>query len=141
MSKYKTGFTCGAFDLTHAGHYLMFQECRKNCEKLVVGLQTDPSLDREYKHKPVQSTEERLIQLKACKWIDRVVIYNTEADLLAILKEEQIDVRFLGEDWKGKFFTGHELPIPIIYNSRDHEFSSSSLRDRIYKAEKSLREK
>lgn len=141
MSKYKNGFTCGAFDLTHAGHFLMFQECKKNCEKLIVGLQTDPSLDREYKHKPVQSTEERLIQLRACKWIDRVVIYNTEADLFYILKEMQIDVRFLGEDWKGKNFTGHELPIPIIYNSRDHEFSSSSLRDRIYKAEKNLREK
>lgn len=135
------GFTCGAFDLTHAGHYLMFQDCKKNCEFLIVGLQTDPSIDRPWKHKPVQSLEERMIQLKACKYIDKIIVYEREFELFNILKELKIDVRFLGEDWKGKNFTGKELPIEIIYNVRDHGFSSSSLRDRIYNAEKNLKEK
>lgn len=139
-SKYKIGFTCGAFDLTHAGHYLMFKDCKKNCEVLIVGVQTDPSIDRPEKNKPVQSLEERMIQLKSCKYIDEVVIYETEADLFNLLKSLPIDVRFLGEDWRGRNFTGHELPIQIIYNPRDHGFSSSSLRDRIYNAEKKSRE-
>jgi glycerol-3-phosphate cytidylyltransferase len=128
------GFTCGAFDLTHAGHYLMFEECRKQCSFLVVGLQTDPSTDRPEKHKPIQSLEERLIQLSACKWIDDIVIYHTEAQLYELLKHEvKPDVRFLGEDHRGKPFTGDDLNIKIIYNSRDHDYSSSSLIERTVK--------
>ena len=129
------GFTCGAFDITHAGHYLMFAEIKKKCDFLIVGLQTDPSIDRENKHKPVQSTKERLIQLKACKYIDKVIIYKTEKDLIELLKKERPDVRFLGMDWKGKDFTGKDLPINVIFNKRDHNYSSSNLRERIIKRE------
>lgn len=129
------GFTCGAFDITHAGHYLMFEENRKKCDFLIVGLQTDPSIDRKNKHKPVQSIKERLIQLNACKYIDKIIIYRTEKDLVKLLKKLKPDIRFLGMDWKGKNFTGKELPIKIIYNKRDHNYSSSNLRERILKNE------
>jgi glycerol-3-phosphate cytidylyltransferase len=125
------GFTCGAFDLTHAGHYLMFEECKKNCDYLIVGLQIDPSVDRTYKHKPIQSLRERMIQLKACRWVDQVNVYGTEKDLVQLLKMVKPNVRFLGEDWKDKPFTGHELPIKIIFNSRDHNYSSTNLMRRI----------
>jgi glycerol-3-phosphate cytidylyltransferase len=129
------GFTCGAFDITHAGHYLMFEENKKKCDLLIVGLQTDPSIDRESKHKPIQSIKERLIQLKACKYIDKVFIYKTESDLIELLKKINPDVRFLGMDWKGKKFTGKELPIKVIYNNRSHNYSSSNLRERILNRE------
>lgn len=125
------GFTCGAFDLTHAGHYLMFKENRKKCDFLIVGLQTDPSIDRKDKNKPIQSVKERLIQLKACRYIDQVIIYKTEKDLIKLLKQLKPNIRFLGVDWKDKDFTGKELPIEIIYNTRNHNYSSSSLRKRI----------
>lgn len=134
------GFTCGAFDITHAGHYLMFEENKKKCDYLIVGLQTDPSLDRKEKHKPVQSIKERLIQLKACKYIDKVIIYKTEKDLVKLLKKLKPDVRFLGMDWKDKNFTGKELPIKVIFNTRNHNYSSSNLRDKIIKKEKSYYE-
>lgn len=127
----KIGFTAGAFDLTHAGHYLMFQESRDNCDYLIVGLQTDPSLDRPEKNKPVQSLEERKIQLEACKYIDEIVVYEREAELLELLKQLNPDVRFIGEDWRGKPFTGHELDIRLYFNKRDHGYSSSSLRKRV----------
>lgn len=125
------GFTCGAFDITHAGHYLMFEECKNQCDYLIVGLQTDPSLDRPEKHRPVQSTEERLIQLQACRFIDEIIIYETENDLLKLLKNLNPDIRFVGEDHKGKPFTGDDLPIKIIFNSRNHNYSSSNLINRI----------
>lgn len=125
------GFTCGAFDITHAGHYLMFAEIKKKCDYLVVGLQTDPSIDRVYKNKPVQSVKERLIQLESCKYIDKIVTYKTENDLVKLLKKIKPDVRFLGNDWKGKDFTGKELPIKIVFNKRDHNFSTSNLREKI----------
>ncbi len=128
------GFTCGAFDLTHAGHYLMFKECRGQCDYLIVGLQTDPTLDRKHKNKPVQSVKERKIQLEACKYIDKIITYKTEKELVALLKKLQPNVRFLGADWKGKKFTGKELPIKVIFNTRDHGYSSSALRERIIKA-------
>lgn len=134
--KKNIGFTCGAFDITHAGHYLMFEENRKKCDFLIVGLQTDPSIDRTNKNKPIQSIKERLIQLKACKYIDKVIIYKTEKDLIKLLKKLKPDIRFIGMDWKGKDFTGKELPIKVIYNKRNHNYSSSNLRERILKAEK-----
>jgi len=130
------GFTCGAFDLTHAGHYLMFEEARKQCDYLIVGLQTDPSIDRKSKNKPVQSIKERKIQLKACRYIDKILLYKTEKDLYELLKEFKPDVRFVGMDWKGKHFTGDDLSIKIIFNSRNHNYSTSSLRKRIYNSEK-----
>ena len=130
------GFTCGAFDLTHAGHYLMFMECREQCDHLVVGLQIDPSVDRPDKNKPVQSVEERMVQLSACRHIDTVLCYNDEKDLIRLLKEVNPDVRFIGVDWKDKEYTGKDLPIKVIFNTRDHGYSSSSLRKRIVEAEK-----
>jgi glycerol-3-phosphate cytidylyltransferase len=130
--KNKIGFTCGAFDLTHAGHYLMFKECREQCDFLVVGLQTDPNIDRPEKHKPIQTLEERLIQLDSCKYIDDIIIYRTEEHLIKLLKYVKPDVRFLGADWKGKRFTGDKLKIKVVFNSRDHNYSTSNLRKRIY---------
>ena len=131
--KQKVGFTCGAFDLTHAGHYLMFKEVRKQCDFLVVGLQSDPSLDRKSKNKPVQTLKERKIQHEACKYIDKIVHYKTEGDLVNLLKKLKPDIRFLGADWKGKNFTGKELPIKVNVNTRDHGYSTTHLRERVVK--------
>lgn len=127
----KKGFTCGAFDLLHAGHILMLQEAKSVCDYLIVGLQTDPSLDRESKNSPVQSLEERRIQIEAVKYVDEVIIYETEKDLLALLKRLEPDIRIIGADHKGKPFTGHELDIELFFNSRNHSWSSSDLRRRI----------
>lgn len=127
-----TGFTAGALDLLHAGHVLMLKECRAQCDYLVVGLHTDPTLDRPEKNEPVETVEERMIRLKGCRYVDKIIIYDTEADLVNLLKELKPDIRFVGADWKGKKITGDELPIKIIFNSRDHNFSSSNLRQRIY---------
>ena len=125
------GFTCGALDLLHAGHIIMLKECRAQCDYLIVGLQTDPSLDRKEKHKPIETVEERMIRLQGCKYVDKIVVYERESDLYNLLKELRPDVRFLGEDHKGKPFTGDDLPIKIVYNSRNHNYSSSNLIERI----------
>jgi len=127
------GFTCGAFDLTHAGHYLMFEEVKKKCDYLIVGLQTDPSIDRKNKNKPIQTVKERRIQLGACKYIDKIIMYKTEKDLVELLEKIKPDIRFLGSDWKGKNFTGKDLPIKIIFNNRNHNYSTSNLRKKILK--------
>lgn len=127
----KIGFTCGAFDLLHAGHILMLQECKQHCDTLIIGLQTDPTIDRPEKNKPVETVEERLIRLRACRYVDDIYIYRTEKELISLLREVNPDIRFLGADWKDKQFTGHELPIEVKFTSRDHSYSSSSLRDRI----------
>ena len=129
------GFTCGTFDITHTGHILMFQECKKVCDYLIVGLQTDPSIDRPFKNSPVQTVEERKIMLSAIKYIDEIFVYTTEADLLKFLKKKRIDIRILGADHKDYPFTGDKLPIKTYFNKRDHPYSSSSLRERIYQAE------
>ena len=125
------GFTCGAFDLLHAGHIEMLSEAASVCDWLVVGLQTDPSIDRKNKNKPIQSLVEREIQLRAVRYVDEIIIYETEADLLSLLKNLNPDVRIIGEDHKGKKYTGHELQIEIYFNSRDHNWSSSDFRKRI----------
>ena len=130
------GFTCGAFDLLHAGHALMLKECRQHCDYLIVGLQRDPNIDRPEKNKPVQSYEERDIMLRSIRWVDEVVYYDTEEHLLELLKSIDINVRIIGADWKGKKFTGSELGIPVVFNSRDHGYSTSSLRERVYRSEK-----
>ena len=130
--KYKIGFTCGAFDLCHAGHMLMFEEVKNQCDHLIVGLQNDPSVDRPEKNKPVQSIVERQIQLHAIKYIDDVIVYNNEADLLDLLKTLPINVRFIGKDHQDKDFTGKHLNLhPIVFNSRMHSFSTSDLRSRV----------
>lgn len=125
------GFTAGALDLLHAGHVMMLKECKAQCDYLIVGLQTDPSIDRPDKHKPIETIEERMIRLKGCRYVDKIVVYEREFDLYNLLQDLKPDVRFLGEDWKGKRFTGYDLPITIIYNSRNHNYSSSNLIERI----------
>jgi glycerol-3-phosphate cytidylyltransferase len=139
MKKYHTGFTCGAFDLCHAGHMLMFKDCKEVCDHLIVALQTDPTLDPGYrdkmKNKPVMSFEERRIILEGIKYVDEIVTYSTEADLYALLKSLNYDVRIVGADWKGKKFTGWDLKKPVHFNERDHGYSTSELRERVHTAE------
>ena len=129
------GFTCGAFDLLHAGQVLMLLEAKAQCDLLVVGLHSDPSLDRPTKNAPVQCLEERYLQLRACRPVDLVVIYDTEEDLVALLQDLDPDVRIVGADWRSKPFTGHNLAIKVYYNSRAHDYSTSELRRRVVTAE------
>jgi len=128
----KIGFTCGAFDLLHAGHILMFKEARSMCDYLVVGVQSDPSVDRPFKNTPIQTYDERIMQVQAIKYVDEVVVYDTEERLVGLMKELKPDIRIIGADWKGKEFTGHDLPIEIYFNSREHNWSTSDLRMRVY---------
>ena len=135
------GFTCGAFDLCHAGHFLMFKEAKKHCTYLIVGLQIDPSVTvKEYrgknKNKPIMSLEERKIILEGIRYIDKIVVYKTEEDLYKLLKKIKPDIRIIGADWKGKKFTGWDLPIKIYFNSRNHKYSTTELRDRLKKVNK-----
>lgn len=136
----KIGFTCGAFDLFHAGHVLMLQEANNHCEYLIVGLQNDPSFDRARKNKPVQSIVERQLQLKGSKYVNEVWIYNTEKELEELLLTLPINVRILGVEYNDKEFTGKQIcldrNIEIHYNVRDHNFSSTDLRERIAQAER-----
>jgi glycerol-3-phosphate cytidylyltransferase len=125
------GFTCGTFDLLHAGHVLMLKEIRAQCDFLIVGLQTDPSLDRPEKNKPIETIKERRIRLEGCKYVDEIIEYDTEAELYSLLKKIKPDIRFLGVDWKDKKFTGYDLPIKVVFNSRSHDYSSTNLRKRI----------
>ena len=131
----KIGFTCGSFDLCHYGHVLMFKECKEQCDHLMVGLQTNPNKDRPEKNIPIQSLEERWGQLEAIKYIDHIIIYETEDDLIQLLTDMQVDVRFVGADWINRKYTGWELGIPVVFNSRDHSFSTSELRQRIFQSE------
>lgn len=121
-------------DLLHAGHVLMLKECREQCDYLIVGLQTDPSIDRPEKQRPIETLEERKIRLKGCKYVNEIIVYQTEADLYELLKKLKPDVRFVGIDHKGKPFTGDDLNISIIWNSRDHNYSSTNLRERLKNA-------
>ena len=126
------GFTCGAFDLLHPGHLDFFKKAKQKCNHLIIGLHTDPTIDRpDSKNKPCESTYERWLRLDAVKYIDEIIPYDTEADLWNMLQMLELDVRFLGEDYKHKGFTGKELPIKIEYIVRDHAYSSSWLRERI----------
>ncbi|OGG58344.1 hypothetical protein A2853_00290 [Candidatus Kaiserbacteria bacterium RIFCSPHIGHO2_01_FULL_55_17] len=138
----KVGVTVGAFDLCHAGHILMFKEAKEVCDYLIVGLHSDPTIDRSQKNKPIMSLEERRIILEAIKYIDEIFEYDTEAQLYDILKKNEhgFDVRIIGADWKGKPYTGHDLPLKIYFNTRNHNFSTTELRRRIYEAEKAQRE-
>ena len=135
----KIGFTCSTFDLLHAGHVTMLEEAKHHCDYLIVGLQNDPTEDRLEKNKPVQSIVERQIQLAAIKYVDEIVIYNTEQDLIDLLLTLPIHVRVLGDEYKNKDFTGKEIAkqrgSKIVYNGRDHSFSSTSLRKRVASAE------
>ena len=137
MTKTKiVGITFGSFDLCHYGHVLMFEECKQYCDYLIVGVQSDPSIDRPEKNSPIQSHKERLGIVSFIKFVDEVKPYDTESDLIKVLKEVNPDVRILGADHKGTEFTGHELPIKYIFNSRDHGYSTSELRKRVFESEK-----
>jgi len=134
------GFTCSTFDLLHAGHITMLEEAKHHCDYLIVGLQNDPTLDRpDSKNPPVQSIIERQIQLAAVKFVDEIIVYNTEQDLVDLLLTLPIDVRVLGDEYKSKDFTGKDIAkqrgSKIVYNGRDHSFSSTSLRKRVHSAE------
>lgn len=131
----KIGFTCSCFDLLHAGHILMLKEAKAQCDYLIVGLQTDPTLDRPTKNRPTQSILERYIQLEAVKYVDEIVVYATEDDLMQVLNAYNINIRIIGEDYINKSFTGDKLPIETYYNKRAHKFSTSELRARIAQAE------
>ncbi len=127
----KIGFTCSCFDLLHVGHILMLKDAKEQCDELIVGLQTNPTIDRPEKNKPIQSQKERYIQLEAVKYVDDIFVYDTEASLLDLLKLVKPDVRILGSDYEGKSFTGDNLNIPIYYHKRNHNYSSSNLRKEI----------
>ena len=132
----KVGFTCSTFDLLHAGHISMLREAKQHCDYLICGLQTDPSVDRPEKNRPIQTTVERYIQLNAVGYVDEIVPYSTEEDLKDILSMLQIDVRILGEEYRDKEFTGKDIcrkrDIQLFFNKREHRFSSSDLRKRVY---------
>ncbi|OUW32551.1 MAG: glycerol-3-phosphate cytidylyltransferase [Flavobacteriaceae bacterium TMED171] len=129
------GFTCSTFDLLHAGHIQMLREAKEQCEYLIVGLQTDPTIDRKEKNKPIQTLVERYSQLKAVRYIDEIIPYQTEQDLGDILSMYHIDIRVLGVEYKDKDFTGKSIcqkrGIDLYFNKRDHRFSSSDLRKRV----------
>lgn len=140
VSKPILGFTCGAFDLFHAGHILMLAEAKEYCDRLIVGVQSDPTIDRPSKNKPVQTIIERQVQVRGCKYVDDVIIYDTEKDLQDIFKILPINVRIIGSDYKDRDFTAKDYcidnGIQIVYNKRDHSFSTTDLRKRVYLAEK-----
>ena len=134
------GITASTFDLFHAGHIVMLEDAKKQCDWLIAAIQTDPTIDRpNTKNKPVQSIIERQIQVSACKYVDDVIVYNTEKELEDILLTFPIDVRIMGEEYKDKNFTGKEIcekrNIQIYFNKRDHYFSSTDLRTRVFEAE------
>jgi glycerol-3-phosphate cytidylyltransferase len=124
----KTGITFSTFDLLHAGHIKMLEEAKHHCDYLICGLQTDPTINRPEKNKPVQSVVERYIQLKGCRYVDEIIPYQTEQDLEDILKSFKIDARIIGDEYKAQQFTGREYcerkGIKLVYNRRDHRFSS-----------------
>ena len=136
----RIGITFSTFDMLHAGHIAMLSEAKNHCDYLIAGLQTDPTIDRpDTKNHPVQSIVERQIQLSACRYVDEVVVYQTEQDLIDLLLILPVDVRILGVEYMDKDFTGREegarRGIQLVFNSRDHSFSSSSLRRRVARAE------
>ena len=136
----KIGITFSTFDMLHAGHIAMLAEAKNHCDYLICGLQTDPTIDRpDTKNKPVQSIVERQIQLAACRYVDEVVVYQTEQDLVDLLLILPLDIRVLGVEYQHQNFSGYEecgmRNIELVFNGRDHSFSSSSLRKRVVEAE------
>ena len=128
----KVGITFSAFDLLHAGHVKMLEDAKRECDYLICALQTDPTIDRPEKNRPVQSVVERYNQLKGCKYADEIVPYATEQDLEDVLRSFKIDVRIIGDEYASKEFTGRqyceEKGITLHFNKREHRFSSSELR-------------
>ncbi len=131
----KVGFTCSAFDMLHSGHIQMLRDASEQCDYLICGLQTNPSVDRPEKNRPIQTVVERYTQLKAVQYVNEIIPYATEEDLKDILSMYHIDVRILGDEYREKDFTGKEIckrrDIALYFNKRDHRFSSSELRRRV----------
>ena len=140
----RIGITFSTFDLFHAGHIAMLSEAKNHCDYLIAALQTDPTIDRpDTKNPPVQSIVERQIQVSACRFVDEIVVYQTEKDVEDILLTLPLDVRILGVEYENKDFTGKDIcydrDIELVFNSRDHSFSSSNLRERVWQAENTKR--
>jgi glycerol-3-phosphate cytidylyltransferase len=137
------GITCSTFDLLHAGHIIMLEECKKYCDYLICALQVDPSIDRPEKNKPIQSLVERYIQLDSVQYVDKIIPYNTEEELITIFSSLDLDVRIIGEEYKDTEFTAKNIcqkrGIKLVYNKRDHDFSTTNLRERIYNQESNKR--
>ena len=136
----RIGFNCSTFDLFHAGHVTMLKAEKEHCDYLIIALQTDPTLDRpDTKNKPVQSIYERFVQVSACKYVDEVLVYETEEDLLHLIQTTTMHVRFLGDEYRIKDFTGKlwciDNGIELFYHKREHPYSSSQLRYRTWEAE------
>ena len=136
----KIGITFSQFDLLHAGHIAMLSQAKNHCDYLIAGLQNNAQWDRPEKNAPIQSIVERQISLSAVRFVDEIIVYNTEKDLEDILLTLPIDVRILGVEYKDKDFTGYGIcqqrKIELVFNGRDHSFSSSSLRKRVVEAAK-----
>lgn len=131
MNNNKKGIIAGCFDIIHPGYIKMFEDAKSVCDHLVIALQSDPTIDRPEKNKPVQTLEERKIILNAISYIDEIKVYNTEEDLYNLLKSLPLDIRILGTDYKNKTFTGHDLNIPIHFHHRSHDWSATDLKHRI----------
>ena len=129
------GITAGAFDLFHAGHVLMLKDASNQCDHLIVALQTDPSIDRKKKNKPIQSMYERFVQLDGCRYVDEIIPYETEDDLYSLIMNNNIDIRIIGNEYRNEDFTAREIGIEIYYNARNHKWSTTELRERILDAE------
>jgi glycerol-3-phosphate cytidylyltransferase len=141
----KIGFNCSSFDLFHAGHVTMLKMEKELCDYLIVALQVDPTVDRPgIKNKPTQSIYERYVQLQACKYVDEILVYSTEYDLQQLLMTQTIDIRFLSEEYLNRDFTGKQYciqnGIELYYHKREHDYSSTELRNRVYELEKQKRE-
>ena len=130
---FKIGVIAGNFDVIHPGYIHMFDECKNYCDTLLLLLHEDPSVERPEKIKPILSLNERTMILNSLKQIDRIITYKTESDLYEILMNKKIDVRFLGDDYRNKSFTGDDLDIPIHYLDRSHGWSTTKLKDLITK--------
>ena len=129
----KTGIICGSFDLIHAGYIRMFRDAKENaCNNLIVALQSDPTIDRPQKNKCVQPIEQRIEILESIKFIDEVIVYETEADLYELLKKTPYDVRVLGTDYKNRDYTGRDLDPNVYFHVRNHDISTTSLKKKIY---------
>ena len=141
----KIGFNCSSCDLFHAGHVTMLKMEKHMCDHLIVALQVDPTIDRPgIKNKPTQSVYERYVQLQGCKYVDEILVYETENDLLNLIKTQTIHIRFLSEEYKNIDFTGKQYcidnGIEIHFHKREHQYSSTELRNRVYELEKQKRE-
>jgi glycerol-3-phosphate cytidylyltransferase len=128
MPMYKTGVIAGNFDVIHPGYIKMFKECKSYCQQFVILLHVDPSIERPEKLKPILTKEERTEILTSIKWIDSIAYYTYEKELVELLKGLQPDIRFLGDDYRGRTYTGFELDIPVHYLNRDHGWSTTKFK-------------